>query len=102
MGWKFGEGRGGNAVRSRARRAASSEEREEERGEGRGDISRVRRAKCASVVISGIRGGAVPKPRRGRTSVRMRAAIKAAVCCTRNRRSCVSYGLAEGKVESAT
>lgn len=42
-------------------------ERETRKGgsEGdRGDISRVRRAKCASVVTSGIRGGAVPGPTR--------------------------------------
>jgi hypothetical protein len=50
----------------RERRTGGEGEREGggwRKGGDKGDISRVRRAKCVSVVTSGIRGGAVPGPR---------------------------------------
>lgn len=84
-------GRGGVVGRGRAFSSAASEERSkggQARGGGvKGDISRVRRAKCVSVVTSGIRGGAVPWPaqrdeRAGFLHVRVR--VRGGVCsCAR-------------------
>lgn len=63
--WRVGEGGGGRWVREEETegKKCTEEERNRAREEGRrgGGISRVRRAKCASVVTSGIRGGAVQR-----------------------------------------